>query len=234
MIEPFRFKQFSVAHDQCAMKVGVDGVLLGAVATSEKPNHILDIGTGSGLIALMASQRFPAANIQAIEPNKVAYKQAEENFKNAPFTKKVEVFNTSLANFETEKKYDLIICNPPFYKESMTSGDLNRDQARMAGHLPLSELLKSIKSMLSEVGMFYFIYPASDHIIIQEEILKHQLTIGFQLNIFPTKDKPCKRIIYGVSLKKTKQVAENLVIENSRHRYTDSYITTVKDFYLNF
>lgn len=234
MSEPFRFKQFSVAHDQCAMKVGVDGVLLGAVATTEKPNYILDIGTGSGLIALMARQRFPTANIQAIEPNKVAYKQADQNFKNAPFTKKVEIFNTSLSDFETDKKYDLIICNPPFYKESMTSGDLNRDQARMTSYLPLSELFKSVKSMLSEGGIFYFIYPASDRIIIQDEILKHQLTIGFQLNIFPTKDKPCKRIIYGVSLKEIKQVAKNLIIENSRHRYTESYIITVKDFYLNF
>ena len=160
VLPPFKFKQFVVAHDQCAMKVGVDGVLTGAWATHESPNTILDIGTGSGLIALMLQQRFPTATVFAIEPNSNAFQQAQGNFKTNAAN--IHLLQESLQNSHFLQKFDLIVTNPPFFKENVASNDLNRDEARQEKFLPLNELLKICTSLLEPDGKLVFIYPTLD------------------------------------------------------------------------
>ena len=135
----FTFRQFHIEQDKCAMKVGTDGVLLGSWAKGGK--RILDIGTGTGLIALMMAQRFPDANIDAIEIDENAVIQATENVLRSPFTKQIVVKHCSLQTYsETKEKYDSIVCNPPYFVDSLKSNDNNRTVARHTDALPFNDL----------------------------------------------------------------------------------------------
>ena len=156
--KPFKFKQFSIFQDKTAMKVGTDGVLLGAWADC-LGKDILDIGTGTGLISMMLAQRFPQSQIDAIEIDENAYYQAKENFENAPFQNRLSIYFTSLQAYKTDKKYDLIVSNPPFF----TVNDLNefdaRKQARQEETLTFSDLLKKTALLLNKDGLASFIIP---------------------------------------------------------------------------
>lgn len=127
----FRFKQFEVDQGACAMKINTDGVLLGAVADQQKVAYVLDIGTGTGVIALMLAQQYPEARIDAVEVDEIAARQAEQNFATAPFPNQMKVFHTSFENFRPEYTYDLIVSNPPFYTKSLHNPD---DRKRLARH----------------------------------------------------------------------------------------------------
>lgn len=234
MSTPFKFKQFEIAHDKCAMKVGVDGVILGAYARVTNPCNILDIGTGSGLIALMLQQAYPNSDIYALEPNEVAFEQAKANFNQSPFRSNPYIIATTLQDFTPAKRFDLIVCNPPFYKENVSSQDANRDQARMSKFLPLSELIQKAKQLLSNSGYFYFIYPSSEEEKIDNEIKKAELYTNSKLYIYPKRTKNHNRIIYKVSKHILKFRTEELIIETARHDYTKDYITLTKPYYLNF
>ena len=158
-LTPFKFKKFYISHEKCAMKVGVDGVLIGAWTNVPDPKEILDIGTGSGLISLMMQQKYPNASITSIEPNKIAFEEAKLNFNNYVSDNKPEIIFSELKDFHSLKQFDLIISNPPFFEEIVSSGDLNRDQARQAKFLPLKEFIHTSSNILSEKGFFNFIYP---------------------------------------------------------------------------
>ena len=130
MTKPFRFKEFSVAQDRCAMKIGTDAVLLGAwVSLEHQPESILDIGTGSGVIALQLAQRSTAELIDALEIEPEAYQQAVENFENSPWSDRLFCYHASLQEFteEIEERYELIVSNPPFYTDAFKSNDPKRN-----------------------------------------------------------------------------------------------------------
>ena len=169
----FRFKQFTVWHDRCAMKVGTDGVLLGAWAGQERlgetqvnhPRNILDIGTGSGLIALMLAQRFPQARITGIDCDKDAAMQAMENFTGSPWADRLRAVRTGLQDFcrdtaTAAERFDLIVSNPPFYDNTLTNPDSRRCAARHTGGLPHDELLLLSAGLLSDTGVFSLIVPS--------------------------------------------------------------------------
>lgn len=169
----FRFKQFTVWHDRCAMKVGTDGVLLGAWAGQERfgeiqgnhPRNILDIGTGSGLIALMLAQRFPQARITGIDCDKDAVMQARENFAGSPWSGRLRAIHTSLQNYchgpeAASERFSLIVSNPPFYDNTLTNPDSRRSAARHTDGLPHDELLLLSASLLSDSGVFSLIIPS--------------------------------------------------------------------------
>ena len=129
--DSFTFKQFVVRQDRCAMKVGTDGMLLGAWAEMDKPDgRVLDIGTGTGLMALMMAQRYPEARVTAVDIDEMAVSQAVENVKASPFADRIEVLQADVNAFETEKKFDSIVCNPPFFNNVLICPDSQRTQAR--------------------------------------------------------------------------------------------------------
>ena len=154
----FRFKQFEIQQDRCAMKVGTDGVLLGAWAPGGK--RILDIGSGTGLISLMMAQRFPEATVVGIDLDADACSQASENVAANPLADRVNIVHCALQNFEASGLFDAIVSNPPFFVNSLKNPDSKRTMARHTDSLPFRDLFRGVKRLLSEDGVFSAIVPA--------------------------------------------------------------------------
>jgi tRNA1Val (adenine37-N6)-methyltransferase len=162
MNKPFKFKQFTINQDRCAMKIGTDGVLLGAWASIEnQPESVLDIGAGTGILSLMLAQRSTAPTIEALEIEEDAYEQCVENFEASDWADRLFCFHAGLDEFvaEIDEPYDLIISNPPFYSEEVSSGNTSRDTARQNQSLPFDELLDGVSKLLSSDGLFATIIP---------------------------------------------------------------------------
>ena len=158
----FKFKQFDVDQSGCAMKINTDGVLLGVLADADRPHAILDIGTGTGVIALMLAQRFATANIDAVEIDQSAADTAESNFKNSSFAERLTIYPSGFAEFfdqEPGKKYDLIVSNPPFYINSLRSPEAKMELAKHADRLFFEELLSSASNHIHESGVLCMILP---------------------------------------------------------------------------
>lgn len=231
----FKFKQFTVYHDRCAMKVGTDGVLLGAWASVDGCTHLLDVGTGSGLIALMLAQRCRNAFVTAIDPDEDAIKQAEENVKASPFADRITVVGTRFQDYtiKTSRRFDLIVCNPPFFARSLLPPDAGRANARHSVSLSLEELMQGAHRCLSPEGHLALILPAER--LVEMTALSAQL--GFQLrrltHVVPSSGKPVRRILAEFSRSPGEPVETELLLEVSRHHYSPAYIELVRDFYLN-
>ncbi len=234
-MKPFKFKQFTVEQDRCAMKIGTDGVLLGAwVSIKNNPFSILDIGAGTGIIALQLAQRSKAEMVDAIEIDENAYEQCVDNFENSPWGDRLFCYHASLEEFveEIEDKYDLIVSNPPFYSENYKSADEARDIARFNDALPFDELIESVSQLLSDEGIFAVIIPRKE----EENFIK----IASEVNLFPrricrvrgTETSEEKRSMLEFSFENISVKIENLTIEISRHNYTEEYKNLVQDFYL--
>lgn len=219
------------------MKVGTDGVLLGAwTSLAHQPFSILDIGTGTGVIALMLAQRSAAELIDALEIDEDAYEQAVENFENSDWGDRLFCYHAAFDEFveemQDEEKYDLLVSNPPFYSEGYSSGDLQRDQARFAEALPFEELIEGASLLLSARGKFSVIIPASEEerfLKISKKFLLHPQRIT---RVKGTPDSPLKRSLLEMSFSNTPPSIDELIIETARHQYTPEYIDLVKDFYL--
>lgn len=156
----FSFKRFTVHQDRCAMKVGTDGTLLGAWANGGL--RILDVGTGTGLIALMMAQRFPLSSVEAIDIDADACAQAVDNVLDSPFSSQIKVTNISFQDFVSQiggARYDTIVCNPPFFENSLSSPDAKRDIARHASALSFADLLAGVRSVIAPVGIFSVVLP---------------------------------------------------------------------------
>ncbi|ESU29688.1 hypothetical protein FLJC2902T_01610 [Flavobacterium limnosediminis JC2902] len=217
------------------MKVGTDGVLLGAwTPLINNPYNILDIGTGTGLIALMLAQRSHAEQIDAIEIDDDAYEQATENFENSPWNDRLYCYHAGLDEFvdEVEEEFDLIVSNPPFYTDEYKSNNEQRDAARFEDSLPFEELVEAADFFLSENGIFSLIIPYKE-----EEQLKNLCAERglFPLKITRVKGTPTaeiKRSLLAFSRIEQQPLIDELVIETARHQYTPEYIALTKDFYL--
>lgn len=227
----FSFKQFTVNHDLCAMKVGTDGVLLGAWVNCFQASFILDIGTGSGLIALMLAQR-SNASIHAIDIDTDACKQANINVLQSPFKDRIQIFHSSLQDFFPSDKYDLIVSNPPYFINSLKSPDEQRSKARHSDTLPFSSLMKQSSRMLKKDGILSLILPYDSLPIANEEAYRYRLIPKRRTYIKPTPLLPPKRVLceYGFSNQPLKE--NELTIEIARHQYSHDYIALTKDFYL--
>lgn len=234
----FQFKKFTVFHNRCAMKVGVDGVLLGAWADVSDANNVLDIGTGSGVIALMIAQRNCTAHILAIDIDENAVDQAQENFRNSVYFDRISVKNIDFRKFLSEnEKFDHIICNPPFFVNSLQSPENQRTVARHSVCLTHDELLENAKNLLCENGKISLILPITEG----EKILDFANKIGLfcrrQTKVFPKPNKSAKRILLEFVLNKNTEnqsVIEKYLILETEQRgiFTKEYTELVKDFYL--
>lgn len=235
MLKVFKFKQFEILQDKTAMKVGTDGVLLGAwVEINESVNSVLDIGTGTGLIALQIAQQCDCEIIDALEIEPNAYEQAVENFENSDWGDRLFCYHGSLQEFtyEIEEKYDLIVSNPPFYNSTYKKLETNRAIARHTESLTFEDLLFNSAKLLSHSGSCAFIIPFEE-----EEIF---LKIARKNDLFPQRitrvkgniNTSIKRSLMQFSFRETSPKLENLTIEIERHKYTDAYINLVEEFYL--
>lgn len=232
----FQFKQFAIEQDRCAMKIGTDGVLLGAWAPIHNhPFSVLDIGTGTGIIALMLAQRSAAQQIDALEIDEAAYEQATDNFENSPWNDRLFCFHAGLDEFieEPEDEYDLIVSNPPFYSEDYKTENESRDLARFQDAMPFEQLLEAADLLLSEHGIFAVIIPFKEEenfIALANEFELYPLKIT---RVKGTPTTEIKRSLLAFSRTETTDLPiDELVIETARHVYTQEYIGLTKDFYL--
>jgi tRNA1Val (adenine37-N6)-methyltransferase len=232
----FSFKQFSIQQDKTAMKVGTDGVLLGAwTPIPDFCFSILDIGTGTGLIALMLAQRSSAEQIDALEIDENAYEQATDNFENSPWNDRLFCFHAGLDEFmeEPEDEYDLIVSNPPFYTEDFTSGDESRNTARFANAMPFEDLAEAAALLLSENGIFSVILPYMEEekfLALARENELYPMKITRMKGTPPTETK---RSLIAFSRTEIKEFpVDELAIETARHQYTPEYIALTREFYL--
>jgi tRNA1Val (adenine37-N6)-methyltransferase len=231
----FQFKEFKVEQDRCAMKVGTDGVLLGAwVEVPDEVNSILDIGTGTGVIALQLAQRSEAEVIDAIEIEANAFEQAVDNFENSEWADRLYCYHASLQDFvgEMDEKYDLIVSNPPYYNDTFKDLDKKRALARHTEGLSFEALLSGIAQLLSDDGTAAFIIPHKEE--------NNFLELGKKMKLYPSKisrysghlNSELKRSLVQLKNQETTLIEETFFLEHSRHEYSDHYKNLVKDFYL--
>lgn len=231
----FTFKQFSVKQDRCAMKIGTDGVLLGAwTPLFNNPYNLLDIGAGTGILSLMLAQRSNLEQIDAIEIDEGAYEQCVENFEASPWSDRLFCFHAGLDEFvdDPEDEYDLIISNPPFYTDTFKSENTQRDIARFEDALPFEELIEAAALLLSDNGIFSVIIP------FKEE--KKFVAMCEELELFPLKitrvkgtpTAEIKRSLLAFTRIQQTPIIDELTVEISRHQYTPEYIALTQDFYL--
>lgn len=219
------------------MKVGTDGVLLGAWATVDRdPFAVLDIGAGTGLLALMLAQRSGAEIIEAIEIDADAHEQCVENFENSPWNDRLFCFHSSLDDFMDEledEEYNLIVSNPPYHTEDYFSGNEKRDTARFTASLPFEDLCEAASVLLSEDGIFCVIIPFSAE--------ENFIALAAENDLFPIKitrvkgtaTTEIKRSLLAFARTPIENIpTDELVIEITRHQYTPEYIALTKDFYL--
>ena len=235
MTDGFRFRQFSVRHDRCAMKVGTDGVLLGAWAPGGR--SILDIGTGTGLIALMMAQRFPEAHVTGIDIDGDAALQARENAADSPFGPRIEVAHSSLAGFVAASSpplsFDSIVCNPPFFLHSLKNPDARRSVARHADSLPFADLFRGVAALLAPSGVFSAIVPAEVFEAFTAEASIAGLFVSRLTRVRTTPRKPPKRILVAFSrLRPDTLVEEECVMSQSDGSRSEWYRGLTTEFYL--
>lgn len=229
----FQFKHFSIDQTNCAMKVNTDGVLLAAILDSDAPNKILDVGTGTGLIALMLAQRFPSALIDAVEIDENAAKTAKANFSESPFSKRTSLFHCPIENYllNYDGQYDLIVSNPPFFINSMRSDDPIKGIARHTNKLFFENLLKESSNKLSEKGLLYIILPLDTSEMLEKLIIsltKLEVIGQIFIHSFP-ESKPHRKIL-KIGHNFTEPIINNFVIYEKAGIYTSEYRMLLKDF----
>lgn len=232
----FTFKQFHIEHSRCAMKVGTDGTLLGAWATLPANGRILDIGTGTGLIAIMAAQRTSEAIITAIDIDEDCVLQAQENIAASPWPDRIEVIHSALQEFDASEKFDVIISNPPYFIDSQLSPDTARSTARHTTTLPFNELVTGVRRLLADGGHFSLILPPTE----MERFRSAARGVMFvvrECHVWSTPTSGVRRIMAEFQAEPPAEltVVEKIVIEEKgRHEYSEEYRTLTRDFYLKF
>lgn len=229
----FHFKQFSIYHDQCAMKVGTDSVLLGAWADCSTAHHILDVGTGSGILAIMAAQRNSSAQITGIEIDAQAVEQAAYNASASPWGNRIRILPGDIRTWSTAERFDCILCNPPFYTNGMQSPIAQRNQARQAACLSFEELIQACADLLSEHGSFHVILPAENGDNFTQICWENNLNLKTKVWIHTKENKKPKRVLLAYTRDRcTFPTGEKLILKNQDNNPTEEYLKLTGDFYL--
>ena len=232
----FRFQQFVVSQELCAMKVGTDGVLLGAWTDVQGAERILDVGSDTGLISLMCAQRNSETRIVAIDLNQSAYTQTVVNIGNSVFKNRIEAYCTSLQEFAESSNvlFDVVVCNPPFFVDALKSPDAKRNMARHADALPLEDLFAASSRLLSPAGKLSLIYPAQGEENVCEQSVRNGLFLRRKTTVIPAPNKSPKRILLEFCSTETSDVVcDSLMIEEARHSYSKDFRNLVQGFYLH-
>jgi tRNA1Val (adenine37-N6)-methyltransferase len=226
----FKFKKFSITQEKSAMKVGTDGVLLGSWASCEKANTILDIGCGTGLIALMLGQRNLISNVTGIEIDKIASQEAQLNISNSDWEGRIEIKHISLQQFTPQLKFDLIVSNPPFFPKNKSQQ--SRDIARHTNTLSFEELIGNAAKLLVDKGILSVIIPKNSEEYFCKIAAVYKLYCNRACYIKGNEVSEVKRVMMEFSFIKSRALNDYLTIERSRNNYTDKYIQLCRDFYL--
>ena len=231
----FQFKQFKIEDDQSAMKVGTDAVLLGAWVSVQNATQILDIGTGSGLIALMLAQK-SKAKIDAIEIDQASAEQAKQNFEESDWSEQLSIENISLQNYckSATQKYDLIVSNPPFFDQSLKSTRQEKNISKHNDSLKFNELAYGLKKLLSPDGKAAIILPVVEAKHFLDEARMEGLYLNKKLQIIPVIGTEPNRWIVEISAIRSELSEEILSIRDEQRAYTSEYKNLTKDFYFNF
>lgn len=230
--EPFRFKQFVVEHDAATMKVGTDAVLIGAWANPGNAKRILDIGTGCGIIALMMAQRTQDdTRIDAIDISPVDAALALENFKKSPWNDKLNAACTPIQQYHSERKYQLIISNPPFFSNSSLPPNKNRTIARHTTSLPLKELAAGVSRLLDDNGIFSVILPPGEMRQLEEALKVHGLFLIREAAVRPRASATVERCMSEFGRKEISPAKEELILMADSNAWSQPYLNLVEDFY---
>ncbi|MBE6318552.1 MAG: methyltransferase domain-containing protein [Bacteroidales bacterium] len=233
----FRFKQFGINDSECAMKIGTDGVLLGAWTNIEQSHNILDVGSGSGLISLMIAQR-SSASITGIEIDKCAAKQSIENINDSPWSNRISIINSDFIKWASIShninKFDHIVSNPPFFNNGPISTFQSRAIARHNNSLGYEQLIKLSKRLLTDDGKLSIISPIErkDDIIFYSEL--EQMFISRLTNVYSKEGGKITRILWEFSKIKCATEYASLSIRNINNSFSQEYVNLTTEFYLNF
>ncbi len=214
------------------MKVGTDGTLLGAWAKADNPKQILDIGTGTGIIAMMMAQRFENAQVKAIELEINASQQAAENFQNTRWSNRLISEHISLQNFQHTPSFDLIVSNPPYFENNLKPTRKQRKQARHTDTLSFESLIEYSSKLLNKNGSLAIILPSENKSKVEKIAKNHKLHINRLCWVKGTEKTTIKRALLQFSFQENRLEETTLIIEKERHLYTDEYTRLCKDFYL--
>ena len=228
-MKPFRFQKFDILQHENVFRVGTDGVLLGALCQVENAQKILEVGTGTGLISLMLAQRNPNAEITALDLNEDAVKLAQENFKNALFSERLNVFHQDFKTFESQKEYDFVVCNPPFFEENNSVKDI---LARQQVELTFRNLIEKASKILSSEGIFSVIIPSESAQEFENLAQDFDLHLVRKINIFGIENGVLKRNVLEFSKKKSALETLDFTIEKSPRKYSDQYLELTKEFHV--
>lgn len=235
----FKFKQFEIDQHGCAMKINTDGVLLGAIAAHSLPLNILDIGTGTGVIALMLTQRFPSAKAAAVEIDADAAAAAAKNCFNSPFADRTVVHACAYEDFVTQVKYDMIVSNPPYFVNDLKNPDKKKEVARHADEDFFNSLLRKAAGMLTDDGLLWLILPVKQaEKVIVNAVLQKLFPLKI-VRVYSDRDKTAFRMIVCLGFEQAVDgpvlgIEEHVYIYMSKGVYTDQYKSLLKEFFLAF
>ncbi|NOX45726.1 MAG: methyltransferase [Chlorobi bacterium] len=230
---PFQFKQFQIDDDGCTLKVGTDAVLLGAIADCVPAKSILDIGTGSGIIALMLAQR-SRAGIDAIEIDEISFLKAKQNFSTSPWPERLTAIHGSFQGFSTltNKTYDLIVSNPPFFSNSYKPSSESKQISKHNVALDFMELVSGVAKLLGQKGKFSLVLPYSEKENFIQIAKTHNLSLNGILDILPKNTKKPNRAILEFGKDKTsRQKTTSIFLRNPDNSYSEEYRQVTKDFH---
>jgi tRNA1Val (adenine37-N6)-methyltransferase len=235
-LEMFRFKKFTIHQDKTAMKVCTDACIMGGYVPTQKATHVLDIGTGTGLLALMIAQRcLPTTQIDAVELDIDAFHQATQNVRSSIFTTQIDVYNAAIQRFNNDALYDLVVSNPPFFQNHLKSSQKNRNQALHTDTLSFDDLLEAVSRLLSLNGTLAILLPAYEMSVFEEKAKAFNLFVKQRLIVRNTFGKPIFRVISIFERTICNQILEEeLIIRDSTNEYTPAFIELLKDYYLIF
>lgn len=229
----FEFRQFTIRQNLCAMKIGTDAVILGAWSNFEDNENckILDIGTGTGILAIMAAQKSPNAHITAIDIDKDAVIQATDNVSGTIWKSNIEVIETDISKYNSDEQFDYIVSNPPYFENSLKSPDRQRSMARHTDTLSFAELAESINRLLKPDGSSYIIIPAESEDSLCTAAITNNLYPSHKVNIITREGQKPKRVIIVLRHKISVYTEECITVRDKEGNYTRQYIELTADFY---
>jgi tRNA1Val (adenine37-N6)-methyltransferase len=230
----FKFKQFEVDQAGCAMKINTDGVLIGAMANHQHPKNILDIGTGTGVIALMLAQRFPDAFIEAVEIDQQAAETAGKNFQSSVFSERLTINHTAIEQYSNNEKFDLIISNPPFFVNDLKNEEVRKGIARHADKDFFRVLIEKSNSLLADGGLIWLVLPIKQAEEVIDIASQYDLLLTERIHLHSDKNKPTFRQIMCLGKKKTALHESDFYLYEDLKLHTAEYKMLLKDFFLAY
>ena len=234
--EPFQFKQFAIEQDQCAMKVGTDGVLLGAWANVSNVTKVLDIGMGNGLVAIMLAQRTTQAIIHGVEINEFACQQAKHNMEQSPWSARLKAIHTPVQDYAklTRETYDLIVSNPPFFSGGTFSHNQEKTNVRHTIKLSHGDLLTTTRKLLAEDGKFCVILPLIEGLRFREVAEKYRLYCHKIVEVKSRPDSSIERLLMQFEKQACEQIQKDelVIYQQKGKKHTEAYIQLTSNFYL--